>query len=152
MRRSRCGLQDPGELYPFTCKRGGFFCHIEDAVLARIKLRDCFIYKSADVSFISAGDHVDVHANAVYAALCRDRYRNYKSVSASADVDQRDNAVCASLRRGLYINKKAGSLLNGGCCKAERTESFRFLNSISDIRKAVDGGRRIPSVGMFYIY
>ena len=90
-------------------------------------------FRSPRAFFRNAGDHIDVHANAVYAALCRARYRNYKSVSASADVDQRDNAVCASLRRGLYINKKAGSLLNGGGYRAERTESFRFLNSISDM-------------------
>ena len=89
--------------------RCGFFCHIEDAVLARIKLRDCFIYKSADVSFISAGDHIYVHDSPVYGALRCDRYRHNQGFSVGSDIHQCHDAVRAAQWGCIPVNVLRGN-------------------------------------------
>ena len=93
---------------PFTCKRGGFFRHIENAVFARIKLSDSLIYKSTRVFFINAGDHIDVHDIPIYGVLCCDRYRHYQGFPVGSDIHQRHNAVCAAQWGCIPVNVLRG--------------------------------------------
>ena len=67
-------------------------------------MRDCFLHERRYVSFICAGNRIDIHANAVHAALRRDRYRNHNRLPARSNVDQSNNAVRAPHRFRLCVH------------------------------------------------